>query len=346
MPVSALVRATASHAELDPDEYSRPRAHREGVHRRRRRLPGRARRSGSPRPTAAPTRSPSTARCARVNPSPYMFFLDFGDSRIVGASPEMLVRVDGRRGRRRARSPARGRAARTAPRTTAARRGAAGRREGARRARDAGRPRPQRRRPRLRARHRARAAADGDRALLARHAHRLAASTGELRRRTRPRSTRCGACFPAGTVSGAPKIRAMEIIAELEPAPPRRLRRRGRLLRLRGRPGHVHRDPHRSSCATATAHVQAGAGIVADSDPGSRVRGDAEQGAALLRGGSAHGRAETARRSMRPAASTTTTRSPTTSSSTSASSAPTSTVRRNDALDRRRRRERSRPTRS
>ena len=51
-----------------------------------------------------------------VNPSPYMYFLDFEDFQIVGASPEPLVTVSGR-APRRARSPARARAAPT-PTTT------------------------------------------------------------------------------------------------------------------------------------------------------------------------------------------------------------------------------------
>ena len=52
------------------------------------------------------------------------------------------------------------------------------------------------------------------------------------------------ATFPAGTVSGAPKVRAMEIIEELEGRSPRALRRRCRLDRLRWRHGHLHRHPH------------------------------------------------------------------------------------------------------
>jgi len=40
------------------------------------------------------------------------------------------------------------------------------------------------------------------------------------------------ACLPAGTVSGAPKVRAMEIIDEFGAAPPRALRRSRRLFRL------------------------------------------------------------------------------------------------------------------
>ncbi len=74
------------------------------------------------------------------------------------------------------------------------------------------------------------------------------------------------ATFPAGTVSGAPKIRAMEIIAELEPA------RRGPYA---GAVGYFGFAGNLDSCITirtivldeGKAYVQAGAGIVADSDP-------------------------------------------------------------------------------
>ena len=51
------------------------------------------------------------------------------------------------------------------------------------------------------------------------------------------------ASFPAGTVSGAPKVRAMEIIAELETGRARPVRRRGRIFFLRRIDGHLHRDP-------------------------------------------------------------------------------------------------------
>ena len=88
-----------------------------------------------------------------VNPSPYMYFLDFGDFQIAGASPEPLLTVSGRhvshqadRGHAPARRDPRG--------GPADRRRAARRREGARRARDARRPRAQRPRPRLRVRQR------------------------------------------------------------------------------------------------------------------------------------------------------------------------------------------------
>ena len=74
------------------------------------------------------------------------------------------------------------------------------------------------------------------------------------------------AAFPAGTVSGAPKIRAMEVIDELEPT------RRGPYA---GAIGYVSYSGELDSCIyirtivvrDGVAYVQAGAGIVADSDP-------------------------------------------------------------------------------
>jgi anthranilate synthase component I len=73
-------------------------------------------------------------------------------------------------------------------------------------------------------------------------------------------------CFPAGTVTGAPKIRAMEIIEELEPT------RRGP---YGGTVGYVSYSGNLDSCSTnrtvvchgRRASIQVGAGIVADSDP-------------------------------------------------------------------------------
>ena len=75
------------------------------------------------------------------------------------------------------------------------------------------------------------------------------------------------ACFPAGTVSGAPKVRAMQIISELEG------RRRGPYA---GAVGYALPDEQTLDTCIAirtivlrdgVAHLQAGAGIVADSDP-------------------------------------------------------------------------------
>ncbi|MFL5518335.1 MAG: chorismate-binding protein, partial [Gemmatimonadales bacterium] len=80
------------------------------------------------------------------------------------------------------------------------------------------------------------------------------------------------ACFPAGTVSGAPKVRAMQIIDELEPV------RRGPYA---GAVGYIGWGCRTMDTAIAIrtcvmrggrAWVQAGAGIVADSDPEAEWR--------------------------------------------------------------------------
>ena len=127
----------------------------------------------------------------------------------------------------------------------------------------------------------ARAAVHGARALLARHAPRLA-RRGHAAPRTRDRLDALVACFPAGTVSGAPKIRAMEIIAELEPT------RRGiyagavGYLDFAGNLDFCIAIRTHRRCATACAHVQAGAGIVADSDPAAEYEETRDKARALL----------------------------------------------------------------
>ena len=85
------------------------------------------------------------------------------------------------------------------------------------------------------------------------------------------------ATFPAGTVSGAPKIRAMEIIAELEGSAPRRLRGRSGLLLLRRLPRHLHRHPHPRH-ARADDQRAGGRRHRGRLGPGPRVRGDDQQG--------------------------------------------------------------------
>jgi anthranilate synthase component 1 len=91
------------------------------------------------------------------------------------------------------------------------------------------------------------------------------------------------ACFPAGTVSGAPKIRAMEIIDELEPV------RRGPYA---GAVGHFNYGGASMDTAITirtvlvtggTAYVQAGAGIVADSHPEKEYEETLNKARALLR---------------------------------------------------------------
>jgi anthranilate synthase component 1 len=91
------------------------------------------------------------------------------------------------------------------------------------------------------------------------------------------------ACFPAGTVSGAPKVRAMEIIDELEPV------RRGPYA---GAVGHFNYGGLSMDTAITirtvlalegTAYVQAGAGIVADSDPAKEYEETLNKARALLK---------------------------------------------------------------
>jgi anthranilate synthase component 1 len=87
--------------------------------------------------------------------------------------------------------------------------------------------------------------------------------------------------FPAGTVSGAPKVRACEIIAELEPEV------RGAYA---GAVGYFSPDGSMDSCIVlrtavlkdGVMHVQAGAGIVADSDPVYEQRECEAKAAALI----------------------------------------------------------------
>ncbi len=90
------------------------------------------------------------------------------------------------------------------------------------------------------------------------------------------------ASFPAGTVSGAPKVRAMEIIAELE-GQPRNI--------YSGMVGYFGFDGAMDTCIairTLVAHgnnvtIQAGAGIVADSDPASEYNETVNKAKAMLR---------------------------------------------------------------
>ena len=80
-------------------------------------------------------------------------------------------------------------------------------------------------------------------------------------------SSSCARRFPAGTVSGAPKVRAMQIISELEGY------RRGSyagavaLRAPRRRARHLHRDPDDRARTTASPTCRRAAGIVADCDP-------------------------------------------------------------------------------
>jgi anthranilate synthase component 1 len=90
------------------------------------------------------------------------------------------------------------------------------------------------------------------------------------------------ACFPAGTVSGAPKVRAMQIIDELEPT------RRGSYA---GAVGFVSHTGDVDMCIAirtilikdGVAHVQAGGGVVYDSDPGKEYEESRNKAKAALK---------------------------------------------------------------
>ncbi|MCC7114361.1 MAG: chorismate-binding protein, partial [Burkholderiales bacterium] len=90
------------------------------------------------------------------------------------------------------------------------------------------------------------------------------------------------AAFPAGTVSGAPKVRAMEIIDELEPS------KRGAYA---GAIGYFGADGAMDTCIVlrtavvkdGTMHVQAGAGIVHDSTPEGEWQETLNKARALMR---------------------------------------------------------------
>ena len=135
-------------------------------------------------------------------------------------------------------------------------------------------------------------------------------------------------CFPAGTVSGAPKVRAMQIIRELEPS--------GRGL-YAGAVGYLDFAGNLDFCiAIRTVIMSNGQGLRAGGrrhrhglEPDGRVRGNAGQGAG------APARRSSWRRRVCDhdcSSSTTTIRSPTTSCSTWASWAPRFACMRNDAV--------------
>ena len=203
-------------------------------------------------------------RALRItNPSPYMFYFDAGDFQLVGSSPEVLVKLEKRRA---TLSPIAG----TRPRGHTA-------------AEDLALEAELLHDEKERAEHvmlvdlgrndLGRVCDTGSvRTESLMHVekyshvmHIVSTVTGKLREGLDGFDL-LRACFPAGTVSGAPKIRAMEIIATLESD------RRGPYAGALGYFGH---QGDMDMCITIRTivmtgnryHVQAGAGIVADSDP-------------------------------------------------------------------------------
>jgi anthranilate synthase component 1 len=204
-------------------------------------------------------------RCLRsLNPSPYLFLLRLEDLSIVGSSPELLVRVEDREVTVRPIAGTRGRGAGAAADEALAAELAADPKERAEHLMlvDLGRNDV------------GRVATFGSVRLaelmsIERYAH-VQHLVSEVRGELRPELDAVGAlkaCFPAGTVTGAPKIRAMQILDGLEPV------RRGPYAGVVGYLGWGARQLDTAiairTCVVLPDRVlvQAGAGIVADSDP-------------------------------------------------------------------------------
>jgi anthranilate synthase component 1 len=198
-----------------------------------------------------------------LNPSPYMYFLDLGDFQIVGSSPEILVRLEDN--------------------IVTVRPIAGTRPRGKTKSEDLALEKDLLEDPKELAEHLmlidlgrndlGRVADMGsvnltDKMIIERYSHVMhivSNVTGELKKGMNAmdvlRST-----FPAGTVSGAPKIRAMEIIDELEPV------KRGVYS---GAVGYISWNGNMDTAIAIrtavikdkTLHIQVGAGIVADSIP-------------------------------------------------------------------------------
>ena len=214
-----------------------------------------------------------------LNPSPYMYFLDTGEVQVVGSSPEILVRLQA--GQVTVR-PIAG----TRPRGTTA-------------AEDLALEQDLLADPKELAEHvmlidlgrndvgrvsEAGSVEVGERFLIERYSH-VMHIVSEVTGTLQPGLSYADvlrATFPAGTVSGAPKIRALEVIGELEP-----IKRNV----YAGSIGYIgwHGDAD-TAIAIRTAvikdgrlHVQAGAGIVYDSDPQKEWDETMNKGRALFR---------------------------------------------------------------
>jgi anthranilate synthase component I len=198
-----------------------------------------------------------------LNPSPYMFYYDFGDFHVVGASPEILVRKEGAAVTLRPIAGTRPRGATREADEALAAELAADPKEIAEHVMllDLGRNDV------------GRVAQIGsvrvaDRMVIERYSH-VMHIVSNVEGTLRPGLTSVDvlrAAFPAGTVSGAPKVRAMEIIDELEPS------KRGIYS---GAAGYISfQDDMDTAIVLRTAvlkdgvlYAQAGGGIVHDSSP-------------------------------------------------------------------------------
>jgi anthranilate synthase component I len=214
-----------------------------------------------------------------VNPSPYMYFLKMPDSAIVGSSPEMLVKIRDREVEYRPIAGTRPRGKDEAEDDAFAEELAADEKERAEHIMlvDLGRN------------DLGRVSKYGtvhveDLMIIERYSHVMhlvSSLRGELRAGS-DRWDTLMACFPAGTVSGAPKVRAMEIIDELEPT------RRGVYA---GAVMYVDFSNNLDSCIAIRTlvvrgnkgYIQAGGGIVADSIPENEYMETVNKSRALIR---------------------------------------------------------------
>ncbi|MCD6308780.1 MAG: anthranilate synthase component I [Candidatus Latescibacteria bacterium] len=214
-----------------------------------------------------------------VNPSPYMFFISTDRVDIVGASPEMLVRVEGGEIEVRPIAGTRPRGATPEEDEALALELRADEKECAEHVMllDLGRNDV------------GRVTEYGsirvvDKMFIERYSHvmHMVSSIKGALTGGKDRFDAVLSFHPAGTLSGAPKIRAMEIIDELEPT------RRGI---YGGAIGYVDYQGNLDSCIAirtlvvkdGTAYIQAGAGIVADSDPGREYQECVNKAMALFR---------------------------------------------------------------
>ena len=193
----------------------------------------------------------------RVNPSPYLFLLELGDLALVGSSPETLVKLEGRRA---SVNPIAGT---TAPGDGDAARLLASEKDRAEHVMLVDLGRNDLSRVCLPGTVHVERFLEPER--FSHVTHLVSEVAGELREEVSPFDL-LRACFPAGTVSGAPKVRAMQLISALEGY------RRGPYA---GAVGYSLPDGTLDTCIairTIVLHdglalLQAGAGIVADSEP-------------------------------------------------------------------------------
>ena len=213
-----------------------------------------------------------------LNPSPYMYFIDLGETQIVGSSPEVLVRVQNRRVTLRPIAGTRHRGATVAEDQALAEELLADPKECAEHLmlidlgrNDAGRVA------------RTGSVEMTDQMIIERYSH-VMHIVSEVQADLDDglcAMDAIRAAFPAGTLSGAPKIRAMEIVNELEPV---------KRNIYAGAVGYISwHDDTDLAIGIRTAvihegklHVQAGAGIVADSDAEKEWEETRSKGRALI----------------------------------------------------------------